>query len=213
MKGRKMAKIKDLTGQRFGRLVALYPTGERRNSYIVWHCRCDCGNEVDVITSSLTTGHTNSCGCYSRECTIKRSTTHGMAQQRERHLVYYIWGTMIQRCENPKNKNYENYGGRGIMVCDEWHDAAVFIDWALASGWEKGLTLDRIDNNGNYEPSNCHWVTQKEQARNKRNNHLITFNGKTQSLAAWADETGIPYGTLESRINKLYWSIERALSV
>jgi len=208
-----MAKIRDLTGQRFGRLVALYPTGERRNSYIVWHCRCDCGNEVDVITSSLTTGHTNSCGCYSRECTIKRSTTHGMAQQRERHPVYYIWSAMIQRCENPNNHNYKDYGGRGIKVCEEWHDAKVFIEWALTSGWGKGLTLDRIDNDSDYKPSNCRWVTRKEQAWNKRNNHLITFNGKTQSLAAWSDETGIPYGTLESRINKLYWPIKRALSV
>jgi len=136
-----------------------------------------------------------------------------MAQQRERHPVYYIWSAMIQRCENPKNKRYKDYGGRGIKVCAEWHDPAVFIEWALASGWGKGLTLDRIDNDKGYSPDNCRWATWKEQQRNKRNNHLITFNGKTQSLAAWAEEMGVKRHVLNNRINVLHWPIERALSI
>jgi len=118
---------------------------------------------------------------------------------------------MIQRCENPNTHNYKDYGGRGITVCDEWHNPVVFIDWALANGWEEGLTLDRIDNDGNYEPSNCRWATRKEQQRNRRNNHLITFDGKTQTVVQWAEEVNISPQTLYSRISKYHWPIERAL--
>jgi len=206
-----MARIKDLTGQRFGRLVVLYDTGERKSGNVVWHCKCDCGNEVDVISGNLASGNTTSCGCYNRERAAETHTTHGMAGKE--HPVYNTWASMLQRCENPNDSKYKDYGGRGIKVCDEWHDAKVFIEWALANNWEKGLSIDRIDNNGNYEPSNCRWVTWKEQARNRRSNHLITFNGKTQSIAAWADETRIPYGTLKARINQYHWPIEQALSV
>lgn len=207
-----MAKKRDLTGQKFGRLLVLHDTGERKRGYVVWHCRCDCGNEVDVRGSHLTSGNTTSCGCYGRECVAERSTTHGMARQGETHPVYWVWRYMLQRCENPNNPAYKDYGGRGIKVCEEWHDPQVFIDWALTNGWQEGLSIDRIDNNGNYEPSNCRWTTQKEQARNKRNNRLITFNGKTQCLADWAEETGIKRQTLASRICNCHWSIERALT-
>jgi len=119
---------------------------------------------------------------------------------------------MLQRCENPSDKSYKNYGFRGIKVCDEWHKLIPFCDWALASGWQKGLQLNRINNNGNYEPGNCHWVTPQENNRNKRNNHMITFAGKTQCLAAWVDETGIKYQTLLDRVNRCHWPIERALT-
>jgi len=208
-----MARIKDLTGQRFGRLVVLYDTGERKNRKVVWHCKCDCGSEVDVIGSDLTSGCTTSCGCYNRERSAEANTTHGMSRREETRPVYQTWRDMLQRCENPNDKRYKDYGGRGITVCPEWHDVKVFINWALASGWGKGLTLDRINNDGNYEPSNCRWATWKVQQRNKRNNHLITFNGKTQTMAEWADETGILYDTLEARVNRLHWPIKRALSI
>jgi len=211
MKGRKM--IRDLTRQRFGRLTVLHDTGERKDRKVVWHCRCDCGTEVDVIGRNLTGGHTRSCGCFQRERSAEVHTIHGMSRQGKRHPVYRIWAAMLTRCENPNIKQYKDYGGRGIKVCEEWHNPQVFIGWALANGWREGLLIDRIDNDGNYEPDNCRWVTRKEQARNMRSNRFITFDGKTQSLAAWSDETGIPYGTLESRINKLHWPIERALSI
>jgi len=207
-----MNKKRDLAGQRFGRLIALYDTGERKDRKAVWHCRCDCGTEVDVIGRNLTGGHTTSCGCYNRERTVEAHTVHGMARHGKQHSVYWIWRAMCQRCENQDHKYYKNYGGRGITVCDEWHDPQVFINWALASGWERGLSIDRIDNNGNYEPGNCRWVTWKEQARNKRNNHLITFDNKTQPLAQWAEGLNIPVNTLRSRINQLHWPIERALT-
>lgn len=202
----------NLAGRRFGRLLVLYECDWRKNEHILWHCRCDCGNEVDVVCGNLTSGHTKSCGCYSRECTVERSTIHGMNRRGERHPIHHTWQDMLQRCENPNNSSYHRYGGRGITVCDEWHNPVVFADWALANNWEKGLQLDRIDNNGNYEPSNCRWATRKEQARNRRNNSLITFNGKTQTMAEWAEETGIKIGTLWARINQTHWPIERALT-
>jgi len=207
-----MSKKRDLVGQKFGRLVVLYDTGERKNGNVVWHCKCDCGNEVDRRSDHLTSGATKSCGCYNRERAAEVHTTHGMARQRERHPVYLAWHDMLQRCENPNFTTYKDYGGRGIRVCEEWHDAKIFIDWALANGWREGLTIDRINNNGNYEPSNCRWVTRKEQARNKRNNHLITFNEKTQPMAQWAEEVDIGSCTLRYRINNLHWPIERALT-
>jgi len=207
-----MSKKIDLKDQRFGRLVVSHDTGERKHRQVVWHCRCDCGNEVNVVGYDLTSGRTTSCGCYQRERSVEANTVHGMNRQGETHPVYVVWKSMLQRCENPNNPEYKNYGGRGITVCDEWHDAQVFINWALASGWQKGLQIDRIDNNGSYEPSNCRWVTRKENSRNKRNNRLITFDDKTQTMAEWAEEAGISYLVLCSRINQYHWPIERALT-
>jgi len=209
---KKMAKIKDLTGQRFGRLMVLYDTGERKNRNVVWHCRCDCGNELDVRSGDLVSIHTTSCGCYQRQRAAEVNTVHGMTREETFHSIYWAWCSMLQRCENPDNKGYKNYGFRGIKVCDEWHKFIPFCDWALANGWQKGLQLDRINNNGNYEPCNCRWATPQENNRNRRNNHMITFAGKTQCLAAWSDDTGIGYFTLRNRINRDRWPIERALT-
>jgi len=207
-----MPKKIDLTGRRFGRLVVLYECNERKNGKVVWHCRCDCENEVNVRSGGLTSGNTTSCGCYNRERVAEVHTVHGMKRQGERHPVYDAWARMIQRCENPNDKCYKDYGGRGITVCGEWHDPVVFINWALVSGWQKGLQIDRIDNNGNYEPDNCRFVTPKENSRNRRNNRFITLNSRTQSLAAWAEEAGVNRVTLQSRIDRGRWPIERALT-
>jgi len=194
-------------------LVALYPTGERRGGHVVWHCRCDCGDEVDARGNNLTSGRTTSCGCYNRERVAEAHTVHGMARYGKQHPVYDAWTHMIQRCENPNDPAYKNYGARGITVCEEWHDAKAFIEWALAHGWQEGLSIDRIDNDKGYSPDNCRWATWKEQQRNKRNNHLITFNRKTQTLAEWAEEVGVKRHVLNNRINVLHWPIERALSI
>jgi len=207
-----MPKKIDLTGRRFGRLVVLYDTGERKGGQVVWRCRCDCGNKVNVVGRSLTSGNTTSCGCYNRERVVEVKTKHGMKRQGGTHPIYQTWHAMLQRCEYPNDKHYKDYGGRGIKVRDEWHDAQAFIDWALANGWQRGLTLDRIDNDGNYEPSNCRWVTRKEQAWNRRSNRLITFNGKTQPMSQWAEELNIPYHALNHRINGYHWPVERALT-
>lgn len=207
-----MAKKRELAGQEFGRLLVLYDIGERKNGKIVWHCRCDCGNEVEVIGCNLTFGRTKSCGCLQRQRTAEANTTHGMTQRGEKHPIYVVWRTMLRRCESPNHKTYHYYGARGIMVCDEWHEFIPFRDWAIENGWERGLQLNRVDNNGHYEPSNCNFVTPKENANNKRNNHLISFNGKTQTMAQWADELGINHKTLRSRFSTLRWSTEEALT-
>ena len=155
----------DLTGKRFGKLTALYDTGERKNGKPLWECRCDCGNITKVKSCNFVSGRTKSCGCYSREKVIEMNTTHGGTGTR----LFRIWTSMKTRCSNPNYKKYEYYGGRGIKVCDEWlHDFAAFRKWALANGYKDNLTLDRKDPDGNYEPQNCQWATWHEQRINQR---------------------------------------------
>ena len=148
----------------------------------------------------MTRGRIRSCGC--------RHEQHGMTKDR----LYHEWTDMRKRCSKTYIKSFPQYGGRGIKVCDEWENSFIaFRDWALANGYSDNLTIDRIDVNGNYEPSNCRWVTKKEQGNNKRNNRVLAHNGKTQTLTQWAEETGIPYSCLQKRI-KYGWSVERILT-
>lgn len=204
-----MGKMNDLTGQRFGRLIALYPTEKRIRRRVVWHCKCDCGKYKDVDSLSLIQGDTTSCGCFATEILIKRNTTHGDSSTR----LYRIFSGMISRCKYPSATEYEDYGGRGITVCDEWKDYNNFKQWAMSNGYTDELTLERNDVNGNYCPNNCKWVTMNEQSNNKRSSHFLTYNGMTKTIAQWADLLGINYGTLQSRINKLGWSVEDALEI
>lgn len=197
-----MGKKIELAGQKFGRLLVLHDTGERKNGRVVWHCRCDCGKEVDVTARNLRTGDTKSCGCLK----LDLLTTHGYTY----HRLYRIWHDMLNRCENSNDPSYKNYGGRGIKVCEEWHNPKAFIDWALMNGWIRGLQINRIDNNGNYESSNCNFVTNKENACNRRDSYFITYNGKTQNLSVWAEGIGISPNVLRYRL--LNWPIERALT-
>lgn len=194
-------KLEDLTGRTYGRLVILGDSGERKHSKRLWTCKCTCGTIRLVPTQALKSGNTTSCGCYR----IERITKHGMSYSR----VYRIWDGMLQRCTNSNHTEYANYGGRGISVCDSWKDFMVFL--ADMGESPEGLSLDRIDVNGNYEPSNCKWSTSVEQANNKRTNKILEYNGEKLTLSQWAKKLSINYSTLSNRIST-GWTIEKALT-
>lgn len=201
---------KDLTGKRFGRLVVL-EFAEIRNHNAFWKCQCDCGNITVKQGTSLSHGYTKSCGCLVKEncSSLKKKNKKHKCSDRK---LMSVWRTMIFRCESPKSNRFYRYGGRGIKVCDEWHDVDVFADWALANGYRHGLTIERLDKDGMYCPENCSFVTQKEQSNNRSSNVFLEYNGERRTIANWSEITGIPYGTLSFRI-KNGWRIEDALTV
>ena len=176
---------------------------------MLWLCKCNCGNNTIIPTNKLTSGKTKSCGCLRKE-TAKPPiiVKHGMSYSR----LYKVWKDMKGRCYKPTSKRFSAYGARGIKVCDEWLSFENFYKWSLSNGYSDDLTIDRINNDGNYEPSNCRWVTMKTQANNRRTNHLLTYKGETHTLKEWAEITGINYNTLVGRINRLGWSIEKTLN-
>lgn len=201
-----MAKVRNLTGQRFGNLEVLEFVGVI-NHRAVFKCKCDCGNIKTVQGQLLLNGHTKSCGCISKEKPNARK--HGLTNTK----IYGVWCGIKCRCLNEKSHEYQYYGGRGITICQEWqNDFQAFYDWAMANGYQEGLTIDRKDVNGNYEPSNCCWVTMEFQNNNRRNCVKITYNGETKSLSEFAKQKGIKYTTLWRRLNVLHWSVEKALS-
>lgn len=204
-----MRKI-DITGQKFGRLTVLKHTHSNSDKKCCWDCVCECGNMTNVSGKSLRNGNTKSCGCLGREIRIKSNTTHGYCTG-GKTSEYQIWRSIKERCLNSKNKKYSDYGGRGIIICDRWKDSFQnFID-DMGVRHNKNLSIDRINNNGNYDPTNCKWATWIEQQNNKNNNRILEFNGKSQTVAQWSRELGVPHQRINQRLFR-NWSIERTLT-
>jgi hypothetical protein len=194
-----IVRIKHKKGDRFGRLIIIERLPKSR---VI--AKCDCGNHKEFQLCSLITGKTKSCGCLNIELTKK----HGLCD----HPLYSVWEGMIQRCYNKNALKYENYGGGGVKVCDEWrNDFKIFYDWCINNGWRDGLDIDKdIKGNGLlYSPDTCTIVTHKQNTRNKGNNHYITYNGIKACISEWAEILGINEGALRARI-KRKWDIERA---
>lgn len=201
--------VKDLQGAKVGKLTVVRQNGRDSCGRAMWLCRCDCGEVVTkrsaVIVAAIRGGKKSSCGCSPF---LK---THGLSKSNKR--LHWVWASMVQRCENPSNKDYPNYGGRGITVCPDWRrDFACFYGWAAASGYRPGVTIERVDVDRGYCPENCTWVKNERQCLNQHNSMMITFRGKTQHLSDWARETGIGYKTLRGRLTQYGWDVERALT-
>lgn len=195
----------DLSGQRFGRLVAIsYVAGSPKKA---WMCKCDCGATVEIRGRNLRIGKTRSCGCLKRDnLAAGIAVAHGMT----RTPTYKSWNSMIGRCTNPAEPTYRRYGGAGVTVCREWRKFAAFLsDMGIRPS---GTTLDRIDVQGNYEPKNCRWASAKVQANNRGNNRLITYGGKRMTIRQLCDLTGADYSRTRDRICKLGWDVQRAIS-
>lgn len=196
----------DLTGNRFGNLVVIKKAGIQKQ-HTKWLCKCDCGIIKEILGSNLVSGHTTSCGCVHRKISKAIHTIHGKSREK----IYHIWEAMKRRCDNPHTEKFSQYGGRGIKYINKWKEFSEFYQWAISAGYKIGLSIDRINVNGNYEPSNCRWVTMKDQQSNKRNNHLICYNGKTKTLSQWAELLEIYPSSLLGRISR--HGIDGALSM
>lgn len=202
-------KYKDISGQKFGRLTALYRLNNYHDNKCTWWlCICECGNLTEVRYGNLKRGGTVSCGCYANEKLKKSHTKHGGYGSR----IYATWQNMKSRCYYTLDKRYKDYGWRGITVCKEWKDDfQAFYDWAMNNGYDDSLTIDRIDVNGNYSPDNCRWTTRKQQVRNRRNNRYFTINGETNCLSEWCEIYNVNYWKTHERL-KRGWDIEKALT-
>jgi hypothetical protein len=198
----------DITGEKYGMLTVIKQNGHGKSGRIVWLCKCDCGNVVSVRGNDLRTGRTISCGCYKRAITSITKTTHGDSGKR----LYNIWRDVVRRCKDKNNPRNKNYGMRGIDICCEWANSyESFKEWSLYNGYADNLSIDRINNNGDYKPTNCRWTTRKVQNNNKRVNRLLTHNGETLSIKLWAEKIHMNYQTLVGRINKK-WPVEKSLT-
>jgi hypothetical protein len=196
-------RIKDLTGQKFNRLTVV-KFSHSKNRKTFWLCKCDCGNEKIVRSDSLKDESVKSCGCLNHENGI---ITHNMSGTK----IYHVWASMKNRCNNPNANHYSDYGGRGINYNEVWETFELFYEWAIKNGYKEGLTLERIDVNGNYEPSNCKWITIQEQQNNKRDNVLITYKNKTQNIAQWARELEVSFNLLYGRLHKYNMDLSKVI--
>lgn len=199
--------MEDIINKTYGYFKVIKQEGDDGYYHKTYLCRCVCGNTRHLTKATLKNG-TPSCGCKRYETASSKRKTHGMTKTR----LYHIWQDMKARCYRKNNKNYDLYGGRGITVCEEWKNSfETFYEWSMANGYSDSLTIDRVDSNGNYEPSNCRWATQKQQCNNFSRNRILTLDGVSKTMSEWADITGISYTTIRARLNILHWSVEKAL--
>lgn len=217
-----MKKRIDRIGEVIGRLtiidIAPDRFDKRGKPRQYWVCRCECGAVKEIRNDGLNGKRTMSCGCLQRDraSQINRGRTDGFKYGDSRERIHNIWYLIKFRCEDPASPSFHNYGGRGIRMCEEWSDGITgyfkFKEWSLNNGYREGLSIDRINNNGDYSPENCRWVDTYTQGNNKRNNVLIEYGGRTQTLSQWARELGVPTKNLHNRIRVLGWDIERAFT-
>ena len=203
-----MGRFKDLTGQKFGKLTVMFFAGVNKHGKALWSCKCECGKEKLVLGSVLTRGDCRSCGCLKSISFSKITVKHGLSKTN----LYKKWKYMKRRCYSLNSCRYKNYGARGITVCDEWRDDFKnFYKWAINNGYQEGLSIERIDVNGNYCPENCKWILLKEQAKNKQNSVIVEINGIKRNLSEWIALSDIKKTTITNRIYVLGWSYEKAI--
>lgn len=199
----------EITGDRYGKLVALRRGSKNKYNRFNWYFRCDCGNIIELDANLARTGNTKSCGCYHAEALSLHKTTHGFTKDGTVRTEYRIWGLMKDRCGNPRTPSYKNYGGRGIAVCERWLN---FENFYADMGPRPSLqhSIDRIDVNGNYEPGNCRWALPSVQGSNRRNNLLITWNSETMTASQWGCFLGVSGKVLDARLRR-GWDFEVAV--
>lgn len=204
-----------VVGSKYGLLTITGPpivehkkNGKKLVTVIHYPCRCDCGNVRPINWRTLLEKEEPSCGCTRWARRKLHSKAKGLCYTR----LYGIWNAMNKRCYNENDHSYRNYGGRGITVCDEWRmDFLVFMEWAINNGYKENLTIERMNNDLGYSPENCSWKSRKEQGRNRRSNHNLSYNGETRTVTEWAEITGISFTTITRRLAR-GWSIEDALT-
>jgi len=195
-----MRKLIDLKGKKFNRLTVIERYHENNiHNKPLWLCKCDCGKETIVNGLSLKNGNTKSCGCYAKE--IQKLSSNKKSKHNLRNTrLYNIWRGMKKRCYDLKNKDYKNYGKRGIKICEEWlNDFKTFYDWAMSNGYKDNLTIDRIDTNGNYEPNNCRWTDLETQQNNRRNTEHITIGNDSKTMSQWARTIGVHHSSISNK--------------
>lgn len=197
-----MPKFRDLSGFTFGHLKAISQNGKSKSGGYKWLCVCDCGKSIVVRGSSLTAGTAKSCGCKKNE--IPRNFKHGGRNTK----LYNVWRSMKQRCALITSASYKYYGKKGVFVCKEWQQFSNFQKWAQQNGYAEGLSIDRIDVNGNYCQENCRWATKSAQANNTSRNRMLSFRGEQKTMSQWADAFGISYGTMNHRIQR-GWDMQK----
>lgn len=205
-----MTKKINITGKRYNRLLAIKYVGYSPTSHqSIWEFICDCGKKINLTVGNVKNNHTKSCGCLNKEMSSKRLEIHGMRLSQE----YNTWSQMKKRCNNKNDKSYKNYGGRGIIICDRWLESFenFFEDMGLKPSPKH--SIDRIDNNGNYEPNNCRWATQYEQNNNYSRNIFIEINEERKTIKEWCNIYNLPYHKIYQRIVKLKWSAKKAFNL